>query len=122
MSIHRYLETLDNKLSQICLNNVFHDCDLVGCNESLHKTFIDDYYNSVISCVLSATAVISRNKLTAEHDYNIPGWNDIVREKHDVAKVCFHTWAVNGKPRHGQLFADMQRSRAYFKQALRYCR
>jgi len=31
-------------------------------------------------------------------EFNIPGWNTYVREKHDIAKDAFVTWLDAGKP------------------------
>ena len=52
----------------------------------------------------------------------VAGWNDIVRDKHDAARAAFLDWVAVGKPRQGPVFVLMNRSRAAFKLAMRYCK
>jgi len=47
--------------------------------------------------------------------YNIPGWNTYVREKHDVARDAYRSWVSDGKPKYGYAFDCMKRTRAVFK-------
>ena len=56
--------------------------------------------------------------------HNVPGWSDYmyVTEKHDVARHAFFDWLSDGKPRCGPSFQLMLKSRAAFKQALRFCK
>ena len=54
--------------------------------------------------------------------YNVPGWNDIVQDKYDLSRQAFIDWVFAGKPRCGDIFQHMSRSRANFKLAMRYCR
>ena len=50
------------------------------------------------------------------------GWNDIVKESHEVARSDFKFWCSHGKPRHGYVYEAMRRSRSHFKYALRQCK
>jgi len=54
--------------------------------------------------------------------YNIPGWNDVVSDKHEIAREAFLDWVYLGKPRQGAEFIYMKRTLASFKLALRYYR
>ena len=45
-----------------------------------------------------------------------------MEEKHDIARQAFLQWCHNGKPRFGPGYVLMYRSRAAFKQALRFCK
>ena len=45
-----------------------------------------------------------------------------MEEKHQKARSAYMDWLTNGKPRIGFLFSRMQKTRATFKLALRYCR
>ena len=45
-----------------------------------------------------------------------------MQEKHEIAREAFKEWFCYGKPRTGWLFTNMNRTRAIFKLALRYCR
>ena len=74
-------------------------------------------------CVETAVNTYVPSKLsTSENVYNVPGWNDYVREKHSEARSAYLDWLMDGKHRFGFLFQRMQRTRATFKLALRYCR
>ena len=53
--------------------------------------------------------------------YNVPGWTDLVKENHDIARASFLDWVFAGKPRSGYLHQVMCRTRAEFKLALRRC-
>jgi len=53
-------------------------------------------------------------------DFNVPGWNTYVKEKHDIARDAFLGCTRHGKPKIGFLFENMKRTRALFKLALRY--
>jgi len=52
----------------------------------------------------------------------VAGWNDVVRDKHDAARAAFLDWVAVGKPRQGPVFILMNKTRASFKLAVRYCR
>ena len=56
------------------------------------------------------------------NEHNVSGWTDYVDEKHDIARQAFLHWCRDGKPRYGPGYVHMYRSRAAFKQALRYCK
>jgi len=55
-------------------------------------------------------------------NYNVPGWSDLVSEKHDLAREAFLDWIALGKPHNGAAICRMRRTRAAFKLALRYCK
>lgn len=52
--------------------------------------------------------------------YQIPGWNDFVKDKHELARTVFLDWCANSEPKHGALFQEMCRSCADFKRAHRF--
>ena len=54
--------------------------------------------------------------------YNVPGWSNLVKEKHDIARTSFLDWLAVGKPRSGYQHQVMCRTRAEFQLALRHCR
>jgi len=55
-------------------------------------------------------------------DYVVPGWNDIVSNKHRLALEAFLAWAAAGKPRSGPEHWLMKQTRSQFKLALHYCK
>jgi len=61
-------------------------------------------------------------KTAGSSSWCVPGWNDFVQDKHTAARNAYLEWLHSGKPRCGYLFQHMQRTRANFKLALRYCK
>jgi len=55
-------------------------------------------------------------------DYVVPGWNDIVKDKHEMARSAYLDWKFLGRPRQGAPYMWMRKTRAQFKLALRYCK
>ncbi len=47
------------------------------------------------------------------------GWNDYCKEAHSQARDSYLAWRDIGRPRHGIVFDQMKKSRAYFKYLLR---
>ena len=52
----------------------------------------------------------------------VPGWNDYVKEQHNIAINAFKWWNLNNKPLNGFIYHEMRTSRARFKYALRFTR
>jgi len=83
---------------------------------------LDRFYNDIISCLRKACELCIPHKRSITNQFNVPGSNTFVKEKHDDTRQAYFFWLENGKPRFGVLFDDMQKSQAKFKLALRYCR
>ncbi len=118
--LKRYRDTLDHLLLDInpyCLLHYPVDVDDVAFHSS-----IDYFYDSLITCIKQAVSSCIPHNVTVNSSHNIPGWNDYVREKHDVARQAFLAWRQCGSQRQGAEYLLMQKSRAQFKLALRYCR
>ncbi len=76
-----------------------------------------------MSCVMNACHVCLPVRQTSPmRDYVIPGWNDIVSDKHKLARDAYLAWTLAGKPRYGPEHWPMKRTRAQFKLALRCCK
>ena len=93
-----------------------------GCNDSRHHSSIAEYYRKVLCAIEGATKANIPLKKSGDDSYNVPGWNDYVDEKHSEARYAYLEWLREGKPRFGLLFQRMQRTRANFKLAFRFCR
>jgi len=118
--IVNYKLTLDSMLR--CLSIpvcIVGEYGLTDCTQGV----IDEYYRSVMSCIMNACHVcLPGRQLSPMRDYVIPGWNDIVSDKHSLARDAFIAWAAVGKPRQGLEYLLMKRTRAQFKLAVRYCK
>lgn len=77
-----------------------------------------NFYNSIREALLTAG---DTTRSVGNYE-QIPGWNDLVEEHHREAREHYLFWRENGKPRFGQIYWDMTRSRLQFKRALKQCR
>jgi len=83
-----------------------------------------EYYSKIMMCITSAckATIPYTARGTSFSDLYVPGWNDVVEDKHHAARAAFLDWVAAGRPRHGPVFMLMSLTRAAFKLALRYCR
>ena len=90
------------------------------CNE--HKVQLDDYYSSICEALRKASIKsIPTSIFKCSSDYIVPGFNEYVRELHDIARSSYLVWRQSGKPRGDVTEGDMRTSRLRFKYALRQC-
>jgi hypothetical protein len=90
-----------------------------GYDTSFHSS-IDKFYDSIIHCLLTASADVIPHRVANKCNFNVPGWNSYVSEKHDAARDAYRYWLSWGKPKCGASFDLVKKSRAIFKLALRY--
>ena len=125
LAIFHYATYVDQRLQETVAPRELLEC-LAGasrCNNCSHQRLITEYYDKVHSCLQdSVAAYIPSKRNSAETVFNVPGWNDYVRDKHSEARCAYTEWMADGKPRFGLSFYRMQRTRASFKLALRYYR
>ena len=120
--VHDY-EKFDVKSSEY-LSNVDVSISLFNCTDQsckLHEGEIDRLYGDIIKSLnMAANDSIPRRKSGTRQQ--TAGWNDIVKESHEVARSDFKFWCSHGKPRHGYVYEAIRRSRSHFKYALRQCK
>jgi len=119
--VNRYRSALGSILKLINIPTSAMCCT-PGCSDTNHQRVLSDYYNDIISCINKVTEANIPMSNSRHCQYNIPGWSNYVSDKHDAARHAFRAWTSNGKPRSGWLYTNMYKTRALFKQALRYCR
>ena len=84
---------------------------------------IDDQYKNVMSCVVhTSQQCFPSRRIKPVHDYIIPGWNELVSQKHKSARDAYLAWRTTGKMHGGPEHWLMRRTRAQFKLAVRYCK
>jgi exonuclease III len=118
--VDRYQLYLAELLSKVDIPCCLLSCR-GGCGDLIHKQALADYYNDIINNVKKATCDVIPLAKSGKCDYSVPGWDDYVEDKHDAAREAFFIWMDVGKPRSGLIYEQMYRSRAVFKQALRFC-
>ena len=109
-----YADYLDKLLQQVHVPSM-------AMNSDNSPSVIEQFYCDVFACISKATADCIPSKQHSTNDFNVPGWNTYVSEKHDAARKAYMNWLDVGKPKCGYYFDCMKRSRAVFKLALRYC-
>lgn len=114
-TLDHYADYLDNLLQQVSVPSMVIKSD----NSSSE---IEQFYRDVFACISKATAYCIPSRQQSSSDFNVPGWNTYVSEKHDAARKAYTNWLDVGKPKFGYYFDCMKRTRAVFKLALRYCR
>jgi len=91
------------------------------CKDFKHAKDIDEFYNNIMHCLsMASEETIPTSKNVS--DLNIPGWDEVVKTKHDTVREFYTIWRDSGKSRQGIYFENMKFSRAQFKYALRQCR
>jgi len=104
----------------------YHDIPqcVIGCSYACNNIIsaVDKYYADIVSCIRQCTDDCIpqiRNRINC---YNVPGWSDVVKDKHAAARSAFLDWVSVGKPRDGYVYQLMYRTRVEFKLALRHCK
>ena len=117
-SINRYCEILGE-----LLDNTVVTTGALRLYSAGSKHLIDDYYVMLITSIQNASRVSIPYLKRCSNDFVVVlGWNEVVKDKHSIARAVFLDWVADGKPRNGHTFMIMSRTRASFKLALRYCR
>jgi hypothetical protein len=121
ISIHNYRSALEVLLGKISIPiKLFH---ANYCDVEAAKSIIDTFYDAVMSSIQTAClGNLPQKRFNPLADLVVPGWNELVLDKHQCARDAFREWAGIGKPRQGVEFDTMKRTRAQFKYALRFCK
>ena len=121
-----------NELTQYCCltYDLFTDiyvtpgikCNNPNCEISSHKSDIDFLYKQICDVLHTVSKkCIPSSKIDCYKEHIVPGFNEHVKELHDIARHDFVMWRSAGKPRFGEICLSMNQSRLRFKSALKYC-
>jgi len=121
--ISMYRQRLDEYLQFVHLPEHMVRFDSHNCTDNIHHDLLNDYYTHITDAIYHAVddTIPHVTHLTC-NKHNVPGWNDLVQEKHDLARQSYIEWVRSGRPHDNVLLPRMRRTRAAFKLALRYCR
>ena len=73
-------------------------CCQLNCENESHRNDIDMYLHEIYSCTHDAMARCIPIKRYKSSAYTVPGWDDYVSDKHDVARDAFLSWIAIGRP------------------------
>jgi len=96
-----YSNILNNELSSVNIPKSLLGCSF-NCEHSCNREDLDNYYRDIMSCVTVSTDHTIRSSAGVyDNSHNVPGWSDVVAEKHTTAWAAFLDWVSLGKPRSG---------------------
>lgn len=94
-----------------------------NCQQASHIHKLATSYESVTEAITkSGVQNIQLKDQHKGHPKHIPGWNSLVKSKHELARKTFLLWRESGSPKEGPIAVQMRQSRLAFKYALRKCR
>lgn len=119
--IGKYSSNTEDTLKSVIIDHELILCDDPSCKDPRHISAINRLYTDIVSSLKEAG--LSFLKAKKDKPYNcVPGWNDYCKQAHSEAREAYYLWRCNGRPRYGDLFNDMKRSRSYFKYVIRKCK
>jgi hypothetical protein len=120
-NLQAYEYMIDQLLCRISTSNKLFSVLSDNTPASVIVNALENYYNSVMSCVRQTGLDCLPSKCYNVRDDHInPGWNEIVCGKHQLARDAFYTWVISGWTRQGPEFCAMKFTGAQFYLALRY--
>ena len=119
--IDNYKVTLTDALNTINIDPALIHCDDIRC--TLHHSDIYQLYDDIVLAICTATDQCIPTTCNANEKRKvIPGWNDHVKDKKNMAELWNFIWQQNGKPRHGTVADIMRKTKRDYHYAIRYCK
>ena len=111
----------DIYLSRLSIPSEVFECMNTKCDNKQHIVQIKKYYECIVKCLIDASNKTFETKNGKTYNCR-PGFNDHVKELHDIARKRFVAWREANKPRdtNNPFFKEMTLSRARFKLGLRF--
>ena len=113
-------------MSDVCLSKIqipyeAIQCNNINCKVEDHTYKLKVFYDSICKSLVDASKIVFGVKKSKEFDCK-PGFNDHVKELHEIARKRFVAWREANKPRdtNNPFYREMAVSRAKFKLALRF--
>jgi len=79
------------------------------------------YAELTSALIAAASSAIKPTANKNEGKFNIPGWNSVVKSKHQIAKAAFRLCANCNRPKTGDIYRNMTETNKDFKYSLRQC-
>ena len=123
VKLREYELMSDIKLSSLSFNDESFNCRNTSCKDINHINHIKILYNNLCKCLTDASDTVF-GKIKKGNYKCEPGFNEFVKEKHEMARRSFLAWKDANRPRdpNNHFFREMSVSRARFKLALRHIR
>ena len=112
------VKTFNSNLDTQLRNLDYNFCAQNNCKNDLCRNALNSFYNKMCNIVNNVGAV-TFGTLGNAKGTPVPGWNELVREHHQLARDAFLAWRAAGSPREGDVAVRMRAYRAQFKLVLR---
>ena len=111
-----YYHKSKNLLDQPQVSTEVRHCQNFNCTDEKHLEEIENFYAELTSALLAATSsAIKPTGKKNEGKFNIPGWNSVVKSKHQIAKAAFRLWVNYSRPKTGDIYRNMTETKKDFK-------
>ena len=99
-----YYHKSKNLLDQQQVPTEVRHCQNFNCTDEKHLEEIENYYAELtIALLVAASSAIKPTGKKNEGKFNIPGWNSVVKSKHQIAKAAFRLWVNCNRPKTGDI-------------------
>ena len=93
-------------------------CKNMNCIDENHKTEISTFYNDVVCALKKGSSHIDSSRHAKSPGVRA-GWSEFIADKYNISRECYILWRDSGKPRFGNVYNMMIRTKYKFKYALR---
>ena len=117
-----YYHESKNLLDQLQLSTEIMHCHNFNCTDEKYLEDIENFYAELTSALLAAASSTFKTlgKKNAG-EFNIPGWNSVVKSKHQFAKAAFRLWVNCNRPKWGGIYSNLAKTKKDVKYLLRQC-
>ena len=121
VKLSEYSLMSDIHISRVLVPNEALDCRDPVCTDKNHILQTKTFYNNICKCLVDSSNDVFG--IQSKKQFNCrPGFNEHVKDLHDIARKRFVAWRNANRPRdpNNPFFREMSVSRARFKLALRF--
>ena len=103
-----YYHKSKNLLDQQQVPTEARHCQNFNCTDEKHLEEIENFHAGLTSALLvAASSAIKPTGKKNEGKFNIPGWNSVVKSKHQIAKAAFRLWVNCNRLKTGDIYRNM---------------
>ena len=118
-----YYHESKNLLDQLQVPTEVRHCQNFDCTDEKHLEEIENLHAELTNALLAAaSSAVKPTGNKNEGKLNIPGWNSLVKSKHQIAKAAFRPWVNCNRPKTGDMYRNMTKTKKDFTYSLRQCR
>ena len=111
-----YYHKSKNLLDQLQVPTEVRHCQNFNCTDEKHLEEIENFYAELTSALLAApSSAIKATGKKNEGKFSIPGWNSVVKSKHQIAKSAFRLWVTCYRPKTDGIYRHMTKTKKIFQ-------